>query len=108
MKMDISIERAERAFSGGQYQVSLAALPAQVAHGGTVRFLLEATQEHLRRLTAELDHYQAETESRRRQYDSTADVPARALTSWAGLRGMVRDRDGAPVGSCVQSGGETP
>jgi hypothetical protein len=95
------------AASAGCCLPHLAALLAQVAHEDTLRFLLEATQDHLARLAAELDSYQAETESRRRRYESAADVPTRALASWTGMRGMLRDRDGMPGEACPQSRGDT-
>ncbi len=96
------------AASAGCCLPHLAALLSRVAHSDTARFLLEATQDRLARLTAELDYYQAESESRRRRYESAADAPARALAAWAGLRDMVRDWEGTPTESRPQPEGVTP
>jgi hypothetical protein len=76
------------AASAGLCLPHLAALLDSVADEGTMRFLLERTADHLRRMVRELETFEAETTSRRRRYGSTTDAPLRAMARWVGFRGM--------------------
>jgi len=64
----------------------LAAVLALVPDAETARFLLETTRERLGRLAADLDTYEAEAQSRRREFGSAADAPSRAMGNWSGYK----------------------
>jgi len=82
----------------------LAALLDTVADEGTVRFLLESTADHLRRMVQELETFEAETASRRRRYGSTTDAPLRAMARWVGFRGMAEGADSGGGPSSTSAG----
>ena len=90
--------RTAFAESAGCCLPHLAAVLALVPDAETARFLLETTQERLGRLAADLDTYEAEAQSRRREFGSAADAPIRAMGNWVGLQGTVREAEcGRPV-----------
>ncbi|HTX54107.1 MAG TPA: hypothetical protein VMD08_11890 [Candidatus Baltobacteraceae bacterium] len=97
--------RATFAQSEGCCLPHLAALLAQVPDGDTARFLLEATQSVLNRLAADLDRYEEETQSHRRDYGSAADAPGRAMRVWAGRRGTASDLSASPPPAAPGEGG---
>jgi hypothetical protein len=88
--------RVAFAQSGGCCLPHLAALLAQVPDGDTARFLLEATHGVLTRLATDLDRYEEETQSHRRDYGSAADAPGRAMRSWVGRRGTAPNLSPSP------------
>lgn len=71
----------------------LATLLEMASDEDTARFLLVHAQDQLRRLSKDLKTYELETESRRREYGSTADAPHRAMVCWVGMRGMISGSD---------------
>jgi len=75
--------------SGGCCLPHLARLLAHIDDAQLAAFLLCHTESRLRRLSEELAIYHEETVSRRRAYGPTRDAPARAMATWAGLRGTV-------------------
>src|SRR5574341_808561 len=94
------------AASAGLCLPHLAALLDTVGDEDTMRFLLESTADHLRRMVQELETFEAETASRRRRYGSTTDAPLRAMARWVGFRGMAEGADtGGP--SSVSAGMDT-
>jgi len=82
----------------------LAAVLALVPDAETARFLLETTRERLGRLAADLDTYEAEAQSRRREFGSAADAPSRAMDNWVGLQGTVRDVESGRLGGIYLDG----
>lgn len=90
--------------SGGCCLPHAAALLAAVRGEDAVRFVLEATLAQIKRLAAELDTYEAETESRRRRYGSAADAPVRGLILWSGARGMAHGFESGQGPSPVSPG----
>lgn len=82
------------AASGGSCLPHLAILLHRAPDPGTARWLLRTALDQARRLTQELDTFEAETANRTRRYGSTADAPLRAMICWAGLRGMVHEPEG--------------
>lgn len=82
----------------------LAALLCTLPDADTARFLLEATVDQLSRSVKELDIYEAETESRRRQYGTAAHAPTGAHVRWGGQRGMGWGWFQCEAGSTPRSG----
>ena len=90
--------RTAFAASAGCCLPHLAAILALIPDAETARFLIEATREQLGRLAADLDTYEAETQSRHREYGATADAPIRAMGNWIGFRGTVRGMETGRLG----------
>jgi len=93
--------RTAFAASAGCCLPHLAAILALIPDAETARFLLETTLERMGRLAADPDTYEAEAQSRRREYGSAADAPSRAMGRWIGFRGTVRGAE------CGWPGGDT-
>jgi hypothetical protein len=76
----------------------LAGLLQAVPDGDTVRFLLEATSDQLKGLAKELETYEVETESHRRQYGRPPmPPPGQCSTGWGWGNGPDTGRQRASV-----------